>query len=202
MTDRAFEPARGALGRGHDRRTLRRQPDEMIELHHDVGAVRHLQVNHRLGRHLPLRSVDMRREADALFSHFRVRRQAEHLESAAIRQDRPVPPHELVQAASFLDDPDAGPQHQVIRVREDDLGAGLSHLPRVKGLHRRLRANRHEHRGLDLATGRADPPAARHRNRVLGEKAEFKTSTERLAHRQGPGGCSVVGMAGHEYPLG
>ena len=46
-----------------------------------------------------------------------------HLEAAGIGEDRMRPVHEVVQAAEPRDALGAGPQHQVIGVAEDDVGA-------------------------------------------------------------------------------
>ena len=50
-------------------------------------------------------------------------REREHLETAGIGEDRPVPAREAVQAAVRLDDLEAGPQVEMERVAEDDVGA-------------------------------------------------------------------------------
>ena len=72
---------------------------------------------------------------------------------------RPV--HERVQAAKRRDALGARPQHQVIGVAEQDVGAGRAHGRGVHALDGRLRADRHEGgrahravRGRNLAEAR------------------------------------------------
>ena len=65
--------------------------------------------------------------------------------------------HEPVEAAQPFDPLGTGPQHQVIGVGEDDLGAGQ---PDRLGRHRLDRgggADRHERRGADLAPAGGEP---------------------------------------------
>ena len=72
--------------------------------------------------------------------------QAENLESAGIGEYRPVPRHELVQAAEVSDQLVARPEIEVVRVGEDERGAHFAQLARLYGLDRRLRADRSENR--------------------------------------------------------
>jgi hypothetical protein len=46
----------------------------------------------------------------------------------------------------------------MVSVAEDDLRAHLTQLPRVEGLDAGLGADRHEHRSVDDAMGRREPP--------------------------------------------
>ena len=64
------------------------------------------------------------------------RRQAHHLEAAAVGQDRARPAHEAVQPAHPPHRLDAGPQREVIRVREQDVGARGRELVGRQRLHR------------------------------------------------------------------
>ena len=75
-------------------------------------------------------------------------RQRENLESARVRQHGALPAHEAVDAADAPEDLRAGPQQQVVGVREQNLRAGFLERPRQLRLHRRLRADRHEERRL------------------------------------------------------
>ena len=56
------------------------------------------------------------------------------LEAAGIGQDRAVPVHEFVQPAKRGDALGTGPQHQVIGIAEQDLGAGVAHIVRRQRL--------------------------------------------------------------------
>ena len=115
----------------------------------------------RSGREKCSAAVDMRLEAHALFGDLAQLRQRHHLEAAGIGQDRPLPVHEFVQAAQPRDALRAGPQHQVIGVAENDVGAGLAHGLRQHRLHRRRRADRHEGGRADVAARRCDHAGAR-----------------------------------------
>jgi hypothetical protein len=59
----------------------------------------------------------------ALFRDLAQFRQAEHLEPAGVGEDGTLPVHEPVQPAVRTDHFDAGTQHQVEGVAEDDLCA-------------------------------------------------------------------------------
>ena len=50
--------------------------------------------------------------------------EAHHLEAARVGQDRPLPVHEAVQPAEPRHPLGAGPQHQVVGVAEQHVGAG------------------------------------------------------------------------------
>ena len=98
------------------------------------------------------------------------RRQRHHLETAGIGQDRIRPAHEGMQPAERRDAFRRRPQHQVIGVAEQNLGARGAHVVVVHALDRGLRADRHERwrmhdavRGRDLAGARGA---------VRGEEAE------------------------------
>jgi hypothetical protein len=83
---------------------------------------------------------------------------------------RPI--HQLVQAAELGDPFSAGPQHQVIGVAKQDVGATLAHLRRVHALDRTLCADRHEGRCMDRTTWRIDtakPGTAIFRQQVEGK---------------------------------
>lgn len=54
----------------------------------------------------------------------------------------------------------AGPQEQVVRIAENDLGAHIVEFFRRQRLDRRLRADRHEHGRLEGAVRRAQYPGA------------------------------------------
>src|SRR5688572_24832812 len=83
-------------------------------------------------------------------------RQAEHLEAAAVGENRPVPPDEAMQPPSPRNQLVAGTQEQVIRIAEDDLGSCLLEVSVARGLDDPLRADRHEGRGLDDTVGRLE----------------------------------------------
>ena len=80
----------------------------------------------------------------------------EHLEAAGVREDRSAPPREGVHATEFLDEFLAGPEMEVVRVREHDVGAQRAHLVGVERLDRPLRPDGHERRCPDLAARRGE----------------------------------------------
>ena len=88
--------------------------------------------------------------------------QTENLKSAGIRQDRPRPGHELVQAAELPDRLVAGPQEQVIGVGQDDLRVQIvQQIAREDALNGPLRADRHEDGRFDVAVGGVQDARAR-----------------------------------------
>ncbi|MNC46914.1 hypothetical protein D3C75_959480 [compost metagenome] len=80
--------------------------------------------------------------------------QAEYLKAAAVREDRAVPVHELVQPACLADDLMAGAEKQVIRIAQNNMGIhGLQFLG-AHGLYSGKGAYRHKGRGFNHAVGR------------------------------------------------
>ena len=90
--------------------------------------------------------------------------QGENLEAAGVRQDGPIPVHELVEAPHLPDEPVTGPEVEVVGVAQLDLAADLPEVERVHApLDGGLGAHVHEHRGLDHAavgTGKLAAPGA------------------------------------------
>ena len=62
--------------------------------------------------------------------------------------------------AQIVDDVLAGPEVEVVRVSENDLGAERSHLVGVERLDSCLRADRHERRSADRSVRRFENPSA------------------------------------------
>ena len=153
---RALRPAQREPHRARDLLVWRRQPDAFVELHDDVAIEQVLDLDRALGREFVLRAVDMALECHALFGELAQRGEAHHLKPARIREDRVRPARHLVQPAKLGDPLRAGAQHQVIRIAEDDVGAGLAHLFHVKALHRAGGADRHEGWRADLAARHRD----------------------------------------------
>ena len=145
----ALGPAARPLRRMEGVVVVRRVRDALVEGHGDIRIKGHLHVHRYFRRQEFLRAVQMRAEGYAFFRNLAHLPQAEYLKSAAVRQDSLLPVHKLVQAAGFLDQVFAGPQEQVIRIAQDDLGAHVVQLFRRQGLDRRLRAYGHKHRRLE-----------------------------------------------------
>jgi len=125
--------------------------DAGVKAHHDIGPQGLLDGNCLLGAEKELRAIQMGAKGCAGLGDLRQFLEAEDLESAAIRQNGPIPVHELVQAAETPDQLMAGPNIQMIGIAQDNLGIHLFQVFRSHGLHRRLGAHRHENRGLEDA---------------------------------------------------
>ena len=70
----------------------------------------------------------MRAEDHRLFRQLCHRPQTERLKTAAVRQDRPLPTHELVKPCRRLDDLYTRPEIEVIGVSKNDVRSQLSKL--------------------------------------------------------------------------
>ena len=92
--------------------------------------------------------------------------------TTAIGQDRPIPIHELVQAAKMFDHIQPGPDEQVICVAQNDLCMKLAQFLRTNPFHGALCSDRHKHRRIEHAMSRCYPAAARFRFAIL--RNEFK----------------------------
>ena len=79
--------------------------------------------------------------------------QGEDLETAAVRQDGPIPVHKFMKPPRLLHQLVAWTQVQVVGVGEDDGRPRLLHVPRRHGLHRGLGAHGHVHGGIDVPVG-------------------------------------------------
>ena len=143
------EPADASLARVARRRLVGLAGNDVIELHDHVGAEVALDLHHDLGREETARAVDVGLELDALLVDVRSCVEREDLKSAGVGEDRAVPAHERVESAHLAHDLVAGPQVQVIRVREDHRRAHLDEIVGIERLHRRESADRHERRRLD-----------------------------------------------------
>ena len=123
----------------------------LVEDERDVGAERRLHLHRLLRRQEALGAVDVGAEADPLLAdleHPAARPGAaapaldlvgdaavgerEDLEAAGVGDQRPVPAHELVQAAELGDPLGPGRQQQVVGVAEDQLVAELGDLADVQ----------------------------------------------------------------------
>jgi len=114
----------------------------------------------------------VRAELDAVRLDFADFGQAENLEAAAIGQDRFVPVHEPMQTAGGGDDFESGPDVQMVRVAEDDLGATLDEFARVHGLDGGLGAHGHVNRRFHGAARRGQATQPRLRSEIGLEEFE------------------------------
>ena len=138
--------------------------EAFIEHHHDVAAQRQLNVDGRFGSEEMRIPVQMRTEPYALIGHSSQAVEAEDLKSAGIRKNGARPGHESVKTPELANRLVAGPQKQMIRVGEDDLGVDIAEeIARENPLNGRLCADRHEDRGLDVAVRRVQNAGPRAR---------------------------------------
>ena len=128
----------------------------MVELHDDVGAQVALDAHHALRRERVRRAIDVAAKDHAVLAHRPQPLEREHLKSARVREDWPVPPHEPVQTPEIANQLVARAQVQMIRVAEYHLRAQLAQIIGVQRFDRRLRADRHERRRVDDAVRRRE----------------------------------------------
>ena len=123
----------------------------LVERHDDVRAQRPLRFHHAFRREQMARPVDMALKLHPGLAHLVDFGQTEHLKTAAVGQDRPVPVHEPVQPAHRLHHLRPRPQKQMVGVGQHDLGAGAFDLLGRERFDRGLRADRHEGRRVQCA---------------------------------------------------
>ena len=157
----ALGPAQRQLHRAFDVVAVGWQPHAFVHLHGNVGAEQALHLDRALRRQLDLRAIDMRAERHRLLADLAQIGKRHHLEAAGIRQHRPAPAGEFLQAPERGDPFGARPEHQVIGVPEHDIGARLAHLPPMHAFHGAGGADRHEGRGAHHAMRRGQSPGAR-----------------------------------------
>jgi hypothetical protein len=119
-----------------------------------------LDLHRPFGREEVGGPVDVALEADALFVQLPQRGEGEDLVPAAVGEEGSFPPREPVEAAEPGDERVAGPEHQVVRVREQDPRADLAQVAVQHRLDGARRAHRHEDGGLHLAVRGREPPGA------------------------------------------
>src|ERR1035437_1231166 len=83
-------------------------------------------------------------ECDPLVVDLAQLTQGDDLKAARVREDRPIPGHELVQPAERGYPFVARPQVEVVRVREDDRRADSPNIVRIECLDGGVGAHRHE----------------------------------------------------------
>ena len=141
----ALRPAQRQLHGAFDLGAFGRKRDAFVELHGDVGAEQDLHFDGAFRRQFDHGAVEMRAERDARPPSL----------CASADSDITCKPPESVRIGSgqrmnVCSPPSAatrsapGPQHQVIGVAEQDIGARSADIVMVHALDRRLRADRHE----------------------------------------------------------
>src|SRR5581483_3646808 len=98
----------------------------------------------------------MRPEGRSLLVHLAFGRETEHLIAAAIGQDGPASSDEPMKPSQTGDAIGAGPEIQMIGIRENHLGADLFEIARRHRFDRALCANGHERRCLHDAVRRVE----------------------------------------------
>ena len=117
----AGRPGGRPLGGHADRRRRARQRRAHVEHHLDVGAEELLDGHRRFRRQAVAGAVVDGPERDPVVVDLGL--QAEDLEAPRVGQRQPVPAGEAAEAAEAGDRLGAGPEHQVVRVAQHDLGA-------------------------------------------------------------------------------
>ena len=148
----AAQPAGGAVHAALHVILRGRILDTLVEGHRDGGGEVRLDLHALLRPHEYLPAVHVRVEMDTLFFDLAQVRQRKDLKAAGIRQDRPVPVHEFMQAAQFIYDLVSRPHVQMIGVRKLHLAAdGLQILRGDRAFDGGSRAHVHKDRRLDDA---------------------------------------------------
>jgi hypothetical protein len=147
-------------------RLVRPRVDADVEHHHDVGPDGSLHLDGPLRRQDMHALVDVAAEGRTGLADGPLGRQREDLVAARVGQDRPAPAHEAVDAAHPAKQLDAGAEHEVVRVGEDDLDADPGQIRRVEPGDGRARAHRHEHGSVDPPVPRRERTAPRARSAV------------------------------------
>ena len=150
--DAALQPAGRALAAGLDIVVGRGNLDALVEGHGYVAAEVGLYAHALLRAHEDVPPVYVGVEAHAVLAYLPQLGEGENLEASAVREYRAVPGHEFVQPAEGFDELVAGPDVQMIGVRELYLAADIPQVARrERALYRALGADVHEDRRLDGA---------------------------------------------------
>ena len=154
----AARPAVRALHGGAGIALIARVGGAFVKRHGDIRAERLLDLHHALRGEKVLAPIQKGTKLHAVLADLVAPREAEYLETAAVGQDRFIPPHEGMEAACLAHEPVAGALEQVIGVRKADLRTDLRKVPREHGLDGRLCANGHITRRFDDAVRCVQPP--------------------------------------------
>ena len=125
--------------------------DTLVKGHDDVGAKGVFDFHDGFRCEKMLGTVEMGAEKHALFCDLAQIAEAEHLEAAAVGEDRTIPVHEAVETAELTNKLMPWPQIQVIGIGKNDLRFCIFELIGRQGLDGGLGADRHEGWCFDLA---------------------------------------------------
>ncbi len=142
-------------GRGGGR-MVRGGGDALVHRHQDIAPDRELGRDAALRTEHDPRAVDVATKDGAVLRDDAIAREGEHLVAAGVGQDRAPPVHETMDASDTREHLGARPQEQVVGVGEEHLRAGSFEILDREPLHRRMRADGHEERRLDLAVERPE----------------------------------------------
>ena len=153
--------------------------DHVVERHRDIGTERPLDLHGALGRQGPIGAVHMTLKLDPVLADPPETLEREDLEPAGVGEHRARPGGEPVQAAHVADDVLAGTQVQMIRVAEDDLGAGAADVLGAESADDTVGADRHEGRRLHRAVRQGE--GARSRGSLGGVESKLEHQRGRIA---------------------
>ena len=146
------QPTGGTVHTAADIVIVRMAGGTLVKGHGDGRSQIRLDLHALLRSHEDLMSVDMGLEGDAFLSDLPEACQGEHLEAAGVREDRPVPVHELVEPAKSLDQLIPCPHMEMVGIGQLHLGADRLQIICGDGaLDGGHRPHVHEQRGLDSA---------------------------------------------------
>ena len=138
-----------------------RMLEAFVEHHRDVGPELRLNVDRRFGCQQMFAAVEMRSKGRAFLVDLAPRGQTENLIAAAVCKDWLVPADESMKTAECADAGGAGPQVEMIGIRENDLRSQRIEVSMRHCLDCALRADRHEGRRVDVAMGRREHTSPR-----------------------------------------
>ena len=142
-----------AVFRFFDRARIRRA---FVQSHDDIRADFALGVHYACRAKEMLGAVENASEFHSFRLDFAKIFQTPHLKSAAVREHRAVPTHELVDASRRSDFRRCRAQVQMVRVRENDFGLDVLELCWSHRLDGCFGAHRHENWRMDIAVIRVD----------------------------------------------
>jgi len=147
--------------------------EALVELHLNVRTKHALNVHGTLRRKFISPPVDMRLERCPLLRDLANLRKGHHLEPTAIGKYRSIPSDEFMQATELCHLFRSWPQHQMVGIAQNDIGARLLHLIEVKPFHRADGSYRHEGGGANVTMQRMDRSQPRRAIRLVKRKGKL-----------------------------
>ena len=132
--------------------------DQVVQGHHDVHADLRLHLHHRFRGEEHGAPVQGRTEMNPLFGDLGQGGEGENLVPAAVGQNRPLPPDEVVEGSGLLDQLLSRTGGDMVEVVKDDLGPEGLQIFRGHGLHRPLGSHGHEDGSPHLSVGSLQEP--------------------------------------------